>query len=724
MTNLIRDQDRLIRYFKSAIEASPLQAYASVLAFSPSSSITRYVFKDDAPKWLLGNPEVDTDWSPCTLTLEGHTSEVNSISFAHDNAYLASAGKDGTIRLWDPMTGACLLTMKFGTARIESISSAHRCNLLAAAVGKEIKILDPASASCVQTLLGHTGLILSLAFSYDDKFIVSSSLDMTIMIWDRQKGERLHMLDGSTGPSTFVEFSHSDDCIISCDGDRTIRMWDRRTGECLRVMHDKSQWLGGAQFSPSDGFVAAGSEDGVQLWNTTTGACDRTLVSDGYRTTCLDFSREGYLLASGSLDYTIKLWDWKSGKYILALRGHTARLTCVAFSKKGNLLASGSYDRTVRVWDSSVLVDDLEEVSFYDGLVASSHDGRWLAASARRATVQLWDAQSGKCIWTGKGHTAPISFVSFSHNNRFLASGSYDMSIRIWDVAAGKCLHVLWGHTKAVLDVVFSYDDLLAVSVSNNETIIWGLESETLLFELSKGWKVVAFSRGSRLLALGSDWSFRSESILFLQVRPGTQRMELIGGAELRGHDSLVNFLTFSHSDRWLASGSEDSTIKIWDPETRKCVYTLSGHRKPSLSVAWAPDDRWLVSASSDETMQFWDISNGTHRRTRDIYTPLRRLQVDRSGSEIHTEIGTFHIDDPLITDLHPVQRHREDTLITSGYGISPDRAWITWNGQNVLWLPPERRSENSVVMGSTVAIGSNSRRLLLLRFSADGPSP
>ena len=718
MTTLIRDQDRLIRYFKSAIDASPLQAYASALVFSPSSSITRHIFKDDAPKWLLGNPKVDRYWIPCTLTLEGHTRGVTSVSFAHDDTYLASAGKDGTVRLWDMKTGACLLTMELDTSDIISISSAHRYNLLAVAAHREIKVLDPIAGSIVRTLSGHTGRVYSIAFSYDDELIASCSDDKTIRVWDRQTGENLHLLRGHSRLVQTVEFSPSDDYIASLASEGTIGLWDRRTGECLQVIHTDSLWLGTVRFSPSNGLVASGCKDGVELWNTTTGAYDRLKGAPGYFT-CLDFSLEGCLLAAGSHYGTIRLWDWKSGKHIMMLSGHTNVITCVAFSHNGSLLASGSEDSTVKIWDPSVPPEEPEDEAFSEVVIASSHDGRWLAASIRQVFIQLWDGQNGNCIWTGKGHTKPISIFCFSQNNGVLASSSYDNSIRIWEVATGICLHVLRGHTSVAMNVVFSYDSLFAVSVSYKEAIIWDWESETPLFEHPTDRGVMAFSQDSRLLA-----SLANEVgvIKLWQVRLGTPKMEIMEMTELRGHHYYIVSLTFSHNERLLASCSDDS-IEIWDLEAGKRRYRLLGDRSHRSSVAWAPDDRWLVCASIDETIQFWDLSDGSPRRTIDMHTRLYQLQVDPSGSKIRTEIGSFHIDDPLTTDIQTIQRNQEGRMVTSGYGLSTDRVWITWNGQNVLWLPPEYRSRNSVVMGSTVAVGSKSGRLLLLRFSADGPS-
>ena len=96
---------------KWAIENSPLQAYASALVFSPERSLIRGLFKEEEPKWMTIKPGVGDQWSACLQTLEGHSYVVNSVAFSHDSAQLASASRDGTVKVWDASSGECLQTL-------------------------------------------------------------------------------------------------------------------------------------------------------------------------------------------------------------------------------------------------------------------------------------------------------------------------------------------------------------------------------------------------------------------------------------------------------------------------------------------------------------------------------------------------------------------------------------------------------------------------------------
>jgi WD40 repeat protein len=73
-------------------------------------------------------------------------------------------------------------------------------------------------------------------------------------------------------------------------------------------------------------------------------------------------------------------------------------------------------------------------------------------------------------------------------------------------------------------------------------------------------------------------------------------------------HQYSVTSVAFNSSGRLLASGSSDTTVRLWDTHTRECVAALEGHTKPVKSVAFSPDSCLLASASADRTVRLWDV--------------------------------------------------------------------------------------------------------------------
>ncbi|KAI1012377.1 hypothetical protein LB504_013205, partial [Fusarium proliferatum] len=79
----------------------------------------------------------------------------------------------------------------------------------------------------------------------------------------------------------------------------------------------------------------------------------------------------------------------------------------------------------------------------------------------------------------------------------------------------------------------------------------------------------------------------------------------------LEGHSSLVRSVVFSHDSKWVASSSDDSTIRTWDTETGKCERELKGHSDDISSVVFSHDSKKLASGSDDNTIRIWDANTG-----------------------------------------------------------------------------------------------------------------
>jgi WD40 repeat protein len=288
---------------------------------------------------------------------QGHTNEINSVTFSNDGRLALSGGSDGTVRLWDLTTG------------------------------KEVKQLS-----------GHQSQVHGVAFSGDGRLALTGSLDMTARVWDVAEGRELVCFRGHKDWVRSVSFSADGKRALTASGgpgsiDCTVRLWDVANGQEIRTMKGHVNPVTCAVFTPDGRQAVSGSDDGtVRLWDLSDGSELRKYLGHQEHVYGVAVSGDGQVIASVGGDKTIRLWDLKSPKEIRHLDGHTELLTSVAFSPDGLRVLSGSMDKTVRLWDR----ESGRQLARFEGsqggvkCVAFSGDDRFALSAGTDKVVRLW----------------------------------------------------------------------------------------------------------------------------------------------------------------------------------------------------------------------------------------------------------------------------------------------------------------------------------------------
>jgi WD40 repeat protein/serine/threonine protein kinase/tetratricopeptide (TPR) repeat protein len=480
--------------------------------------------------------------------------------------------------------------------------------ILSGSVDKTVKKWDAQTCRELLTFRGHTLPVLSVALSPDGKRIVSGSADKTLKIWDAETGQVIRTLEGHAAPVACVGISPDGKRFVSGSLDKTLKIWDAETGQVILTLKGHTMSLGGVDFSPDGRLIASASIDGtVKLWDSLTGQERMTFNGHTGYVASARFSPDGKRIVSGGDGHVLKLWDVQTGKEAMSLKGHTGNVKSVAFSPNGKWIVGGSDDKTVKKWDSQTGRELLTLKGHTNAIlgVAISPDGERIATAGIDGTVKVWDAQVVQENLTFKGHAGAVRSVSYSPDGKRIVSGSGDRTLKLWDAQTGQEVATLQGHKDPVRCVAFSRDGKRIVSGSEDKTLkLWDAHTGHVLLTLQGHTDAVlsvVFSPDGKRIASGS-----SKGILKLwDKQRGWENVTL------KGHTGRVLCVAFSRDGKRIVSGSDDRTLKVWDAQTGKVVFTLPGHTGPITSVAFSSDGKQIVSGSRDQTLRLWNAQTG-----------------------------------------------------------------------------------------------------------------
>jgi WD40 repeat protein len=409
---------------KTALVGDP--TFTGGAFFSPDGRLLAAVGPDRAVRIF--------DWRKGTVKKrEGHTRDINMLSFSRDGRWLASASRDATVRLWS-VTGDWELVLR-----------------------------------------GHGSQVADASFSPDGRWLATVSADRTTRLWALPEAfagsAKVH--NGEAWDLQLLDGTHT---LTVGREDDTATVADLDTG----VVHNIAELRSPARILVTPDrktFVIATSDAGkVGIWHPDEPHARVIVLPDG-KPGSVDFSCDGKSLAFSSSGGSIGLIDiadgkvrtladkvsgggwlvWAPGCHYFATSDLSHHSTTVWDVAKATTRSVGKHDA---VLFREVFVDDHRFVS-YDwggGLhlndaatgesrpltghstavmdVAVSPDGKTLATADGNGVVLLWDTstwQSRKLV----GHDRAVYSVAFSTDGKWLLSGGQDRTLRLWDVATG-----------------------------------------------------------------------------------------------------------------------------------------------------------------------------------------------------------------------------------------------------------------------------------------------
>ena len=537
----------------------------------------------------------------------------------------------------------------------------------------EVQIWDAATGREVRTLAGHSRPVNCVAFSADGQFLASGGgvffdfatqqqglIPGELKVWDAASGREVWSLAGHLSSVSRVAFSPDGTMLASFSNVPAssgnvlgeVKIWSLQTGTQLRSQTVNGTGLGGVAFSPDSRYLAYGTADynspdnhtGAFLWDLQASQ-NLTLRGLTRSVTGIAFHPDGKHLAACSGDASrinhpgeVKLWVVAHGEESRILQTHPGTVLSLAFSPEGKRLAAGTAGMPDKMVPGYLAVGDVEGgrppllLEGHSGDVwgvAWSPDGKTLASASKRidmvdlaspGEVKIWNAATGKEIFTITNPRGGFTSVAFGGGGRLLAAGEaqafdaqsrpFPCNIRVCEVERQRTIATLTGHTASITSVAFSPDSSRLASCSEDDTV--------RLWDPRTGQQLLAIQANSAGAARG-----------FMQT-------SYFG----------LSQVAFSPDGKRLAASSVDGTVKFWDAVTGRHLLTLSGHTQAVNGLAFSPDGTRLATASADQTVRIWDAHDGEEILTlRGHYSSsVATLAFSPDGARLASGGWDFHV--------------------------------------------------------------------------------
>ncbi|AIE73897.1 MULTISPECIES: AAA-like domain-containing protein [unclassified Synechocystis] len=550
--------------------------------------------------------------------LTGHRDGVTSVAISPHKNLIASASRDGAVRLWTPQ-GEFLREFTGHTGSLYRVAFAPNGKIFATAgQDQTVKIWD-LDGNLLQTLRGHQDSVYSVSFSPDGETLVSTSRDRTVRLWHWRSGKTLTVLAGHTKSVDDAQFSPDGQTLVSVCRDGQIRLWNLQ-GNLIRQFGLPDVAFFGVSWHPQGNLLAVAGDDGtVRLWNTQ-GEIKATLSGHDEFVTRVVFSPDGKHLFSSSSNGSVIHWS-SGGKMLKKYQSYPEAIFGLDLARNGTLLAIGAENNLVKLWDMTPKPDLISlNLPGMLGAVAENANTNTIALAMENEPLILFNTenQSRQVLSDTRQN---FDRLQFNADGQWLL-GQRGREWQLWRRQAElKQVKVWRTDIGRVYDVALRtspQSPQLAIAMASGSGEIWLWQGE--YNEYKNGDRVDGVELEDPMaLALGNNVQ-RKEPIRSTSIHPtlpqlaagdeqGNLTLWNFDGSLIKSivaHGDRLNQLQYSPNGKYLLSAGREGTAKIWTVDG-ELLHTLRSDPLPIDQIAISPDSQWIATAASDGMVRLWD---------------------------------------------------------------------------------------------------------------------
>lgn len=499
----------------------------------------------------------------------------------------------------------------------------------------------PLSAS----LKGHKDSILCLAITSDGLKVASGSVDCDVIFWDINKKSPLFALKGHNDSVVSISFNNDNSQIVSVSCDCMLIVWDSIVGiEKFRIELGIRSYH---SFIKNMNYCSLFNENKLGFLSVS-------------------YSTDNNYIVTGVYDSSVRVYDSSNGDQIYKFEGHSAAVSNAFFTLDNQRIISSSIDGRIIFWKVSQkgneiisstsssssniftnpLIDRSIETNSMISCMRMSNDGRKLVIGNIDEYCRIYDINTGQELLLLVGHTGYIKAVVFSNDGNFIATSSFDQSIRIWDSNNGSLVQLIIDHSlndnlMFQTSLCFYPDNKYLISASTTGVVkIWKMNNELQKSSVGLRGRFTSFCFSPEGDCCVCGYSDNTVRIWCIQ-----NNIELVKFPLL--HTSWIFCVAFApkleiHSNegdnfqQFVASASNDCTIRIWNIETHLQHMNLVGHTKGVLCIAYNNSGSRLASGSYDNSIIIWDTLNGSKIKSLNYHSsPVSSVSFSPDGNKV-----------------------------------------------------------------------------------------
>ncbi|XP_041362885.1 transducin beta-like protein 3 isoform X2 [Gigantopelta aegis] len=610
--------------------------------------------------------------------------------------------------------------------------------------GNKVQIVDYKSGRIQQAVGKEEDEEIScFCLSPDDKFLIIATHNLLLRQWDWKEKKLLwtwRIIHVS--PISCMTFDTTSSLLATGGSDSTIKMWDITKQYCTHNLRGHEGVVSVVSFNPDMDrlqLVSAADDYKVRVWDLRTSSCVAVVDAHYSRITALVFSQDGTHMYSGGRDSIIAVWSMKKVKvtktipvfesveslvlldsereYKFIDTQDDAQPHVVVVGNKGALRVINTVTGTCVHEQSCIRSADRDGDQTITDIIYSD-SLRQLAVVTFDHDILFYRDEDLTLQKQLSGFIDEILDVKFlGETDSHLVVISNSNKLKVFEVDTWDC-QILAGHTDIILSADVCHKFGLIVTSSKDNTVrLWKLLPDTgrvVCVAVGCGHThavgTVAFSRKSTTFLVSGG----QDSTLKKWLLPSELDTDVVTSlpvlATERAHEKDINSVVVSPNDKFVATGSQDRTAKLFKSSDLSLIGVFRGHRRGIWCVQFSPVDQCLATSSADGTIKIWSIIDFSCVKTFEGHDSsvlrvsfiTRGMQLVSCGSDGLVKLWTIKLSECIKTfDEHSAKvwalavGRQEDRLVTGG----ADSTLVIWKDVTETEIEETKQKQQEMIL-------------------------